>query len=86
MLGIPIAVVPLANHWEQANTARYVSEKFGVKSIEAPQATAEALADAIRGLLKQTTRLQSPFRGDGHIEAASAIAGVLQERTAVGAS
>jgi len=86
MLGIPIAVVPLANHWEQANTARYVSEKFGVKSIEAPQATAEALADAIRGLLNQTNKLQSPFRGDGHIEAARAIAGVLQEGTAVSAS
>jgi UDP-N-acetylglucosamine:LPS N-acetylglucosamine transferase len=86
MLGIPFAVVPLANHWEQANTARYVLDKFGVKSIEATQATAEALADAILDLLNRPNRPKSPFRGDGHIEAARAIAEVLKERTVVSTS
>ncbi|HSB32640.1 MAG TPA: glycosyltransferase [Candidatus Sulfobium mesophilum] len=67
MLDIPIVVVPLANHWEQANTARYVSQKFGVKSIEAPQAAAAILADALLELLEQPKKTKSPFRGDGAI-------------------
>jgi UDP-N-acetylglucosamine:LPS N-acetylglucosamine transferase len=82
MLGVPIAVVPLANHWEQANTARYVSEKFGVKRIEADQATAEVLADAMLELLNHPSQPQSPFRGDGHIAAARTIAEVLGENRA----
>jgi UDP-N-acetylglucosamine:LPS N-acetylglucosamine transferase len=82
MLGVPIAVVPLANHWEQANTTRYVSEKFGVKRIEADQATAEVLADAMLELLNNPSQPQSPFRGDGHIAAARTIAEVLGENRA----
>jgi UDP-N-acetylglucosamine:LPS N-acetylglucosamine transferase len=82
MLGVPIAVVPLANHWEQANTARYVSEKFGVKRIEADQATAEVLTDTMLELLNNPSQPQSPFRGDGHIAAARTIAAVLGEKTA----
>jgi len=82
MLGVPIVVVPLANHWEQANTARYVSEKFGVKKIAADQLTAEVLADVMLGILDQPNRPKSPFRGNGHIAAARAIAEVLGENTA----
>jgi UDP-N-acetylglucosamine:LPS N-acetylglucosamine transferase len=82
MLGVPIVVVPLANHWEQANTARYVSEKFGVKRIEADQATKEILADAILELLNHPSQHKSRFRGDGHIAAARTIAAVLGEKTA----
>ena len=82
MLGVPIAVVPLANHWEQANTARYVSEKFGVKKIAADQLTAEVLADAMLGILDQLKRPRSPFLGNGHIAAARAIAEVLGVKTA----
>jgi UDP-N-acetylglucosamine:LPS N-acetylglucosamine transferase len=82
MLVIPIVVVPLSNHWEQANTARYVSEKFGVKRIEAVQVTAEVLADAMLELLNQPSQPKSPFRGDGHIAAARTIAEVLGEKTA----
>ena len=77
MMGVPMVVVPLANHWEQANTARYVSEKFGVKKIVADQVTAEVLADALPGILDQPSRPKSPFRGNGHIAAARAIAAVL---------
>jgi UDP-N-acetylglucosamine:LPS N-acetylglucosamine transferase len=82
MLGVPIVVVPLANHWEQANTARYVSEKFGVKRIAADQVTAEVLAGAMLEILNQHNKHTSPFRGDGHIAAARAIAEVLGEKTA----
>ena len=82
MLGVPIVVVPLANHWEQANTARYVSEKFGVKKIAADQSTAEVLADAMLGMLDQPKRTRSPFLGNGHIAAARAIAEVLGVKTA----
>jgi UDP-N-acetylglucosamine:LPS N-acetylglucosamine transferase len=82
MLGVPIVVVPLANHWEQANTARYVSEKFGVKKIIADQLTSEVLADSILEILNQPIKLKSPFRGDGHIATAQTIAEVLGEKTA----
>lgn len=27
MMVVPMVIVPLSNHWEQANMARYVSEK-----------------------------------------------------------
>ena len=77
MIGVPIVVVPLANHWEQANTARYVSEKFGVKKINADQVTAAVLAGALLELLNQPGRPASHFRGDGHVAAARAIAEVL---------
>jgi UDP-N-acetylglucosamine:LPS N-acetylglucosamine transferase len=82
MIGVPVVVVPLANHWEQANTARYVSEKFGVKRIEADQATTEVLADAILELLNHPSQPKSPFRGNGHIAAARTIAEVLGENRA----
>lgn len=79
MIGVPMVVVPLANHWEQANTARYVSDKFAVKKIVADQVTAEVLADALLGILDQPNRPRSPFRGDGHVAAAQIIAEVLGE-------
>jgi len=82
MIGVPMVVVPLANHWEQANTARYVSEKFGIKSIAADQVTAEVLADAMLEILNQSSKPKSHFRGDGHIVAAQAIAEVLGAKTA----
>jgi UDP-N-acetylglucosamine:LPS N-acetylglucosamine transferase len=77
MMGVPMIVVPLANHWEQANTARYVSEKFGVRTIDANQVTAKELADALLELLNQSGRPEPHFRGDGHIAAARSIAEVL---------
>jgi len=77
MIGLPMVVVPLSNHWEQANTARYVSEKFGVRKIDAKEVTAELLANALLELLNEPTRLKAQFRGDGHITAARAIASVL---------
>ncbi len=77
MLEVPIVVVPLVGHWEQGNTARYVAEKFGVKRIEADQVTAELLATSIVEILSQPNRPKSPFRGDGHIAAAKAIAETL---------
>jgi glycosyltransferase A (GT-A) superfamily protein (DUF2064 family) len=75
--GIPIVVAPLANHWEQANTARYVSKKFSVRSIDAVQVTAEILAAAVQDVLHQPAKHGLPFRGDGHIIAAREIAMVL---------
>jgi len=83
MLGVPIVVVPLANHWEQANTARYVSEKFGVRRIDAVQVTAEVLAAAVHDVLNQPAKHGLPFRGDGHIAAARVIAEVLGEKVDV---
>lgn len=77
MIGVPMVVIPLADHWEQANTARYVSEKFGIKNFAADQLTAEVFADATLGILDQPGRRNSPFRGNGHIAAAQAIAEVL---------
>jgi UDP-N-acetylglucosamine:LPS N-acetylglucosamine transferase len=77
MLGVPMVVVPLSNHWEQANTARYLSEKFGIKKIDANEVTAEFLADALLEVLNQHGGPKSLFRGDGHIAAARAIATVL---------
>ncbi len=77
MSEVPIVVVPLVGHWEQGNTARYVAEKFGVKRIEADQATAEVLAASIAEILRQPNTPKSPFRGDGHVAAAKAIAEVL---------
>ncbi len=78
MAGVPIVVVPLANHWEQATTARYVAKKFDVKTIDALQVSPEVLAEAMLELLSQSRREKSPFRGDGHILAARAIANVLK--------
>ena len=72
-----MVIVPLSNHWEQANTARYASEKFGVRKIDAKEVTAELLANALLELLNKPTRLKSQFRGDSHITAARAIAAVL---------
>jgi len=82
MIGVPMVVIPLADHWEQANTARYVSEKFGVEKIVADQVTPEVLADATLGILNQPGRPNPPFRGNGHIAAAQAIAEVLGGKTA----
>jgi UDP-N-acetylglucosamine:LPS N-acetylglucosamine transferase len=77
MSEVPLVVVPLVGHWEQGNTARYVAEKFGVKRIEADQVTAEILAASIVETLSKPNRPKSPFRGNGHIAAARAIAEVL---------
>jgi UDP-N-acetylglucosamine:LPS N-acetylglucosamine transferase len=77
MLGVPMVVVPLSDHWEQANTARYLSEKFGIKKIDAKEVTPELLADALLEVLNHQGRPKSLFRGDGHIAAARAIATVL---------
>ncbi len=81
MSEVPIVVVPLVGHWEQDNTARYVAEKFGVKRIEADQVTADVLATSIVEILRQSNRPNSPFRGDGHVAAANAIAEVLSTAT-----
>jgi len=78
MMGVPIVIVPLSNHWEQANTARYVSEKFRVRKIDAKEVTAELLADALLPLLNGPSRLKPQFSGDGHITAARAIASVIR--------
>jgi predicted glycosyltransferase len=84
MAGVPIAAVPLANHWEQANTARYVAQKFGVKTIDALGVSAEVLAEAMFELLSQPHQQKSPFRGDGHILAARTIADVLKSTSPAG--
>jgi UDP-N-acetylglucosamine:LPS N-acetylglucosamine transferase len=77
MLGVPTVVVPLANHWEQANTARYLREVAGIESLPADTLGAEGLAAAIARLLEQETPPAVTFRGDGHVEAARLILGVL---------
>jgi len=78
MIGVPMIVVPLADHWEQANTARYLYEKAGIRKIDAEHVSPKVLSDAILHLLSQTSWATSPFRGDGHIVAARAIADVLE--------
>lgn len=77
MIGVPMIVVPLADHWEQSNTARYLYEKAGVRKIDAEYVSPEVLSDAILQLLNHSSQSVSPFRGDGHIVAAQAIADVL---------
>jgi len=84
MAGVPMVVVPLANHWEQANVARYVTEKFKIRKIDADQITPETLSDAIFELLNSPDPPKSPFRGDGHVLAARSIADVLKIESPAG--
>ncbi len=83
MAGVPLVVVPLAGHWEQANTARYLAAKFGVTAINADALTAEAFSGALRKILNEPVRQKSPFSGNGHVVAAQAIADVLREKAPV---
>ncbi len=83
MAGVPLIVVPLAGHWEQANTARYLAAKYRVDTIDADALTAPAIADALRKILNTPVRRKSPFFGNGHVVAAQAIADVLREKAPV---
>ena len=78
MAEVPMVVVPLAGHWEQANVARYVTEKFKIEKIDADQISPEILSHAIFELLTSSDPPKSPFRGDGHVVAAKAIVDVLK--------
>ncbi len=75
-LGLPMIIVPLANHWEQANTARYL-ETQGARRIQADALTAQRLAEEINAALAQppTSRGALP---QGHVQAAEAIIAALK--------
>jgi predicted glycosyltransferase len=73
MIGLPTMVVPLANHWEQENTARYAQEVANVERVSADTVTPESLAAGLTRLLERGGRPALPFRGDGHIQAARLI-------------
>ena len=77
MIGVPTLLVPLANHWEQQNTARYAAEVAGCESLSADRVTAATLAEKIGDLLQKGRRPTTAFRGDGHVRAAQLIAGAL---------
>jgi UDP-N-acetylglucosamine:LPS N-acetylglucosamine transferase len=81
MVGVPTIVVPLANHWEQANTARFLKEIGACESIQATEITPERLADAIAGLIQEGRSAQATYRGDGHVRAAQVIHDVLGRRS-----
>jgi len=78
MADVPMVVVPLAGHWEQANVARYVTEKFKIEKIAADHVSPETLSHAIFESLTSSDPPKSPFRGDGHVVAAKAIVDVLE--------
>jgi UDP-N-acetylglucosamine:LPS N-acetylglucosamine transferase len=73
MIGVPTMVVPLANHWEQENTARYLHEMHGWDRISADKITADKLASGVTQLLERDRRAEMPFEGDGHVKAAKLI-------------
>jgi UDP-N-acetylglucosamine:LPS N-acetylglucosamine transferase len=77
MIGVPTLLVPLANHWEQMNTARFAAEVGGLESLSADRVTAATLAEKIRGLLEGKRRPAAAYQGDGHVRAAQLIAGAL---------
>jgi UDP-N-acetylglucosamine:LPS N-acetylglucosamine transferase len=94
MVGVPTLVVPLANHWEQQNTARFLKEIGACESIPADTITAHALADGITGLLREGPHVsvgtrqagsapQATYRGDGHVRAAQVLSDVLGRRRTV---
>jgi UDP-N-acetylglucosamine:LPS N-acetylglucosamine transferase len=73
MIGVPTMVVPLANHWEQENTARYLEEMHGWDRISADAITADKLAAGVTRLLERKRQTDSPFEGTGHVKAAQLI-------------
>jgi hypothetical protein len=77
MAEVPMIVVPLANHWEQVNVARYLVDRFDVRRIDVDQISPKTLSDALFELLDRPDPPESPFRGDGHVMAARAITEVI---------
>ncbi len=85
MIGVPMIVVPLANHWEQQNTARYVEEVSPFESIPADALTPQRLAEGLEKLLESAPRAGVVYRGDGHVRAAKLIAEVVRGAPKLGA-
>lgn len=81
MAEVPMIVVPLANHWEQVNVARYLVEKFDVRRINTDGISPKTLSDALFELLDRPDPPKSPFHGDGHVLAARAIIEVLKMKS-----
>jgi UDP-N-acetylglucosamine:LPS N-acetylglucosamine transferase len=77
MIGAPMIVIPITNHWEQEHTASYLKKKAGTTIINGKDVSANVIADAILKQSQKNHKKASYFKGDGHKAAAKAISELL---------